>query len=261
MWLLILFAVSAPFLWQSASVVPASLPAVHHRMFGELNSPSRISSLAVLKIRAGNAESALGKLAAMVADGRNMPMFEFGRALGHILAASTKDNDEVGLLVLVSEAELVFQDYMTRLRDYYLQSFKAVVEVASHDLDRVVAYREATWQQCDKAMAAAVPLSWAGAPTTWQYDGFLSELKSDMDAAVEEAESRVALSASAAAAGTGATTTTVVASRPTTWQGRAVAGAKKYGRWLAAQCLLLLFNFAQNEWVSANIPFMCLSFI
>jgi hypothetical protein len=233
----------------SAAAKPSILPAV------------------VLRVRAGHgddfvsaATDAMGKLAATVADARNMPVFEFGRELDRILLAS-KD-DAVGLVVVMGEAELMFHDYMSRLRDYYLRSFKAALDVVSRDADRVAAEREDTWQRCAKAMAAAVPTSLAESSTTWQYDGFLSELQADMDAIVEETDARASASAATAAAAassaaSAAASTAAVPPRPTTWRGRALTRAKKYGRWVAAQSLLLLFNFVQNEWVSVAHVAVC----
>jgi len=234
----------------SAAAKPSILPAV------------------VLRVRAGHgddfvsaATDALGKLAATVADARNMPVFEFGRELDRILVAS-KD-DAVGLVVVMGEAELMFHDYMSRLRDYYLRSFKATLDVVSRDADRVAAEREDTWQRCAKAMSAAVPTSLAESSTSWQYDGFLSELQADMDAIVEETDARASASASAAAAAAASSAASAAAStaagppRPTTWRGRALTRAKKYGRWVAAQSLLLLFNFVQNEWVSVAHVAVC----
>lgn len=199
----------------------------------------KAGSLAVDDAEGG--ESALARLAIRVANPKNIPLFEFGSELGRILAVS-KDID-AGLL---GEAELVFQEYMSKLRDYYLAVFQRNTAASAASVESggnskheqfILSCKKSTLNDCGKSMNAAVP---RGVDVgVWKYDGFVSELESDMMSFIDDISARQSVVNSVRPA----------APVPTTRIGQLRAKLLKQGRWFAVQCGLLLFNFIQNEWV------------
>ena len=205
------------------------------------------------QFRAGNMNSdsddaatiALQKLSAQISNPKNIPLFEFGRELERILTQEVMSY-EPGLL---SEAEFIFQDYMTKLRDYYLDSFRRTAAVSasmgnanSKDEEYVLQQKQFSLTNCGKAMAAAVPLiSHHIDITSWKYDGFLNELETDMTTFIEEISFRHS---------SYGVTTAVPLPLPPTRRQLIRTKILKHGRWFVVQCALLLLNFVQNEWVS-----------
>ena len=192
-----------------------------------------------------DAAIALQKLSAQISNPKNIPLFEFGRELERILTLGSMLH-EPGLL---SEAEFIFQDYMTKLRDYYLDSFRRTAAVSasmgsanSKDEEYVLQQKQSSLSNCGKAMAAAVPLiSHHTDITSWKYDGFLNELETDMTAFIEEMPSRHS---------SYGVTTTIASPLPPSRSQLIRSKILKHGRWFVVQCALLLMNFVQNEWVS-----------
>ena len=193
----------------------------------------------------GDAVIALQKLSAQISNPKNIPLFEFGRELERILTVEAMLY-EPGL---VSEAEFIFQDYMTKLRDYYLDSFRRTTAVSasmgsanSKDEEYVLQQKESALRNCGKAMAAAIPLlSHHTDIISWKYDGFLNELETDMTTFIEEISFRHS---------SYGITTAIPVTLPPTRSQRIRTKILKHGRWFVVQCALLLMNFVQNEWVS-----------
>jgi hypothetical protein len=188
---------------------------------------------------------ALQKLSAQISNPKNIPLFEFGRQLEQILTLEAMLY-EPGLL---SEAEFLFQDYMTKLRDYYLETFRRTAAISasmgsanSKDEEYVLQQKQSSLSNCGKAMAAAVPLiSHHTDITSWKYDGFLNELETDMTTFIEEISFRHS--------SFGITTAVPLPLQST--RGQLIRSKIfKHGRWFVVQCTLLLLNFVQNEWVS-----------
>ena len=101
---------------------------------------------------------ALSKKVAILA---NIPIFEFGQDITKILNSAEDDNGLVDPSLII-DLELIFYDYMTKLRGYYFLLFINYRQVSISNgimpnRDMLNEERDHCVDECRKAMQAALP--------------------------------------------------------------------------------------------------------
>lgn len=179
-----------------------------------------------------------------------LPLFQFGRELS---AQLEEDKREAGGVEATSllECEVVFNDYIGRLRDHYAAMFaREAQDLAGKEL---VVRRDFYLKECRIAMQAALPHHSCCA--AWKFDGALVELQGDLDQVLHHESYAAGSLSTLADADADADPSSVAASRLSSAPRFGIGTlrqkwrANKRLRWIVAQSLLLLANFCQSEWV------------
>lgn len=179
-----------------------------------------------------------------------LPLFQFATELSALLGEDEKEVEVDATSLL--ECEVVFNDYMGRLRDHYAAMFaKEAQDTAGEELIR---RRHFYLKECRVAMQAALPRN--ACCMTWRFDGALAELQGDLDQVVHDVSDAAESLSTFADMDPGADRSSVKATSRLPSTPRFGLGALKQRwrdskrlRWITAQSLLLLANFCQSEWV------------
>lgn len=194
-----------------------------------------------------------------------LPLFQFSRDMSALLCetfdnsagsenSNSGNNGEEELQALSElEFQVVFNDYMSRLRDHYSTLFLRALEEleGSEDPKLVEERKEYFIKECRIAMAASVPKH--RFCSSWTFDGALGELEQDLDQIIRERADRLG------------DTTGRMSGSPTTVisvddhassllaKARRFWRKNKWLRWVLSQGALLGFNFIQAEVVSSVV--------
>jgi predicted RND superfamily exporter protein len=100
-------------------------------------------------------------LSTKVANTVSIPILEFGQEISSILTLIKDTNGDTNPSIL-NDLELVFYDYMTKIREYYFMTFYNFQQVALSEgllLDKLMLSeeKENCLRDCEKAMTAALP--------------------------------------------------------------------------------------------------------
>ena len=161
------------------------------------------------------------------------PIFDFKERMEEIFKEKEpSDMNEEDLL----SCELVFNDYVDKLRDHYFNVFQECVENENQVNDLK---ERMTWcgNECNVAMSSATPES--DLCKSWSFQGSLEELNIDMMSLID---SRSPIYSGKEAVEDSKT------HRLSRLPFHLPHRLKRRSRWVASQALLLLLNFLQSEW-------------
>lgn len=93
------------------------------------------------------------------------PIFEFGEEVSQLLDSYTDANQDgpEGLF----EARILFDDYISNLRDFYTEQFVKDFITVRNDHEQIALIKQRVLRECNSAMKAALPKS---APKDWSYE-------------------------------------------------------------------------------------------
>lgn len=97
-------------------------------------------------------------LSKKVAMDANIPIFEFSREMTEILNQAKDDNDYIDQSI-ITDLELVFYDYMIKLRGHYYHIYQRTASSIGLQLNNLILSeeRDHCLRECEKAMLAALP--------------------------------------------------------------------------------------------------------
>lgn len=109
-------------------------------------------------------ESSILVLSKKVSIAANMPIFEFGKDITKLLIIAVDENGVMNPSA-ATDLELIFYDYMTKLRGYYFLIYQNLQMAALSDgfmlntQIKLVKERDHCVKECEKAMQSALPMN------------------------------------------------------------------------------------------------------
>ena len=196
-----------------------------------------------------------------------LPLFQFSRDMSALLCdtfdnsagpANRRSSGSEDELQALSELEfqVVFNDYMSRLRDHYSTLFLRALEELEGSTDpKLVEDRKDYFiKECRIAMAASVPKH--RFCTSWTFYGALGELEHDLDQMIRERSDRLGdtLGRMRGNATPGLNVDDHASGSNLMANARSFWCKNKWLRWVLSQGALLGFNFIQAEVVRNFLP-------
>jgi len=182
-------------------------------------------------------------------ESEQLPIFQFARDMGELLSQELASEASTSSLELL-DCEILFADYIGRLRDFYSSRFRQEVLRDFEGNIPALAERKAFYvKECQIAMQASVPKQ--ASCSSWSYSGYLSELEKDIDQMIREKTDSMEIEGSMSM---DPSTATASSSRPSRFailnRARSFWRRHKWMRWVLSQSVLLFANWAQSEVVS-----------
>jgi hypothetical protein len=187
-----------------------------------------------------------------------LPIFTFSRELNALVSLEAEDQDTTntaeGKLTFL-ECETLFNEYIARLRDFYVSRFVSELQSVEGKIDTKIASQCKTFcvKECRIAMQSSVPPHPHCA--CWNFDGALVELVEDIEQIVRD---KLDLSPGLPLENeeNSLPPTVLGASRPHTHafvkRVQVIWRENKWFRWALSQSALLFVNCVQSEMVSLN---------
>jgi len=194
-----------------------------------------------------------------------LPLFQFSRDMSALLCetfdssagsenSNSGNNSEEELQALSElEFQVVFNDYMSRLRDHYSTLFLRALEEleGSEDPKLVEERKEYFIKECRIAMAASVPKH--RFCSSWTFDGALGELEQDLDQIIRERADRLGDTMGRMSGSPTPVISVDDHASSLLAKARRFWRKNKWLRWVLSQGALLGFNFIQAEVVSSVV--------
>ena len=187
-----------------------------------------------------------------------LPIFTFSRELNALVSLEAEDQDTTSMAegqLTFLECETLFNEYIARLRDFYVSRFVSELQGVEGKIDTKVASQCKTFcvKECRIAMQSSVPLHPRCA--CWNFDGALVELVEDIEQIVRD-KLDVSPGLPLENEENSLPSTVLGVSRPHSHpfvkRIKAIWRDNKWIRWALSQSALLFVNYAQSEMVSRN---------
>ena len=181
-----------------------------------------------------------------------LPLFDFSKEMDAHMSAEFNGSDASassdGALSLL-DYEIVFNDYVGRLRDHYVSRF--VRELSDSEPQSLVDHKQFFVKECRVALQASIPKH--GGCSSWSVSGVLAELEEDLDQIVrEKTDSKNANAKQQQEVDPAEETRPMgfLSRLPLVSRAKTVWKKNKWLRWILSQSVLLFANYAQSEVVS-----------